>query len=328
MAVYQWGILSTANIGRKAMIPALQKSEMAQVAAVASRNADRARLFADELDIPRSFGSYQALLDDDGIDAVYIPLPNHLHKEWTIRAANAGKHILCEKPLALNAEECREMKAAAEANGVQLMESFMYRHHPRIMAAQEMVRSGLIGDIRTIESAFTFKLTNKEDIRYQPEMGGGALMDVGCYCVNLSRLMAGREPVSVQARAVWAPSGVDDQLAGILDFGEGLMAHFDCGFNQTRRQRAFIAGSQGYLDLPDVFIPGLSGCDIHEHKAVGAPRIHAYEGVDQYRLIADDFMRAIDGHPLPFPPEDAVYNMRTIQALLDSAQQNGQPVDL
>jgi len=328
MAVTQWGILSTANIGRRAMIPALQKSEMAQVSAVASRDADRARLFADELDIPQSYGDYQALLDDEGIDAVYIPLPNHLHKEWTIRAAEAGKHILCEKPLALNAEESREMIAAAKANGVQLMESFMYRHHPRIMAAREMVRSGMIGEVHTIESAFTFKLTNSEDIRYQPEMGGGALMDVGCYCVNLSRLMAGREPVSVSARAVWAPSGVDDQLAGILDFGEGLMAHFDCGFNQTQRQRAILAGSQGYLDLPQVFIPGLDDCDIHEHRSNRTPRVHAYEGVDQYQMIAEDFMRAINGQPPAFPPEDAVANMRTIQALLESARQDGKPIDL
>lgn len=328
MAKTRWGILSTANIGRHAMIPALKKSDAAQVSAVASRDAARARLFAGELDIPLSFGDYQALLDDEGIDAVYNPLPNHLHKAWTIRAAEAGKHILCEKPLALTAEECREMIAAAQANGVRLMESFMYRHHPRIMAAREMVRSGMIGEIRTIESAFTFKLEDQADIRYQPEMGGGALMDVGCYCVNLSRLMAGREPVSVQARAVWAPSGVDDQLTGILDFGEGLMAHFDCGFNQTKRQRAIVAGSKGYLDLPEVFSPGLGESVIHEIKANESPRTHVYEGVDQYQMIAEDFMRTIEGHPPAFPPEDAVANMRTIQALLDSAQQNGQPVDL
>ena len=310
------------------MIPALKKSDMAQVAAVASRDTTRAHLFASEMDIPQSYGDYQALLDDDEIDVVYIPLPNHLHKEWTLRAAEAGKHILCEKPLALDAKECREMIAGAQANGVQLVESFMYRHHPRILAAKEMVRSGMIGEIRTIESAFTFKLENADDIRYQPEMGGGALMDVGCYCVNLSRLMAGREPITVQARAVWAQSGVDDQLTGILDFGEGLIAHFDCGFNQTRRQRAIVAGSLGYLDLPEVFSPGSSGSDIHEHKPGRPPRIHAYEGVDQYRLIAEDFMRAIEGHPTTFPPEDAVANMLTIQALLDSAQQDGQPVDL
>ena len=198
--ITRWGILSTANIGRKAVIPALMESEQAQVAAVASRTINHAQAFADEMGIPTAYGSYEALLADPEIDAVYIPLPNHLHKPWTVRAAEAGKHILCEKPLALNTEECQEMIAAAKANGVQLMEAFMYRYHPRVLAARQMIQDGAIGELKTIESAFTYRNEDTTNIRFQPEMGGGALLDIGCYCVNISRLMADGEPVAVHAR--------------------------------------------------------------------------------------------------------------------------------
>lgn len=328
MAKTRWGILSTANIGRRAMIPALKKSPMAEILAVASRDEGRARQFANELDIPRSYGDYQALLDDEEIDAVYNPLPNHLHKEWSIRAAEAGKHILCEKPLALDPEESCQMIAAAESNGVELMESFMYRHHPRILEAREMIRSGVIGSPKTIVSAFTFKLTNKDDIRYQPQMGGGALMDVGCYCVNISRLMAGREPVTVQARAAWASTGVDEQLTGIMDFGEGLVAHFDCGFNQSDRQHFTVAGTDAYLDIPMPFLPGLGETVIHEERGGNNAKVHKFPGVDEYRMIAEDFMGAIAGGSPTFPIEDSFANMKVIQALLSSAKQGGNPIPL
>ena len=326
MKKYQWGILSTANIGQKAMIPALKASKFAKVAAVASRDADKAHQFANKMSIPIAYGDYQALLDDPTIEIIYNPLPNHLHKPWTIKAAEAGKHILCEKPMALNQEECREMIAAARANGVLLMESFMYRHHPRIMAAREMVQSGRLGKVHTIESAFTFKSQHQVDIRYDPAMGGGALMDVGCYCVNLSRLMAGREPVAVHARAHWAPTGVDDQMVGILDFGDGLMAHFDCGINQESRQRCILAGSDGYLELPTTFNMGVRETLIHEEQGANVSLVHTFPAVNMYRLIAEDFMQAITGQPPAFPIEDALGNMRTIQALLASARQNGHPI--
>lgn len=324
---FHWGILSTANIGRKAMIPALQASPMAEVTAVASRDDGRARRFADDLNIPKAYGDYQAMLDDPEIDAVYNPLPNHLHKPWSIKAAQAGKHILCEKPLALNPQECEEMIAAAEANNVLLMESFMYRHHPRIQAAARMVQSGELGQIKTIESAFTFHLGDKDDIRYQPEMGGGAVMDVGCYCINLSRLMAGREPQAVQARAAWSESGVDEQLVGLLDFGEGLLAHFDCGFNQSRRQRAIIAGTEGFIVLRDVFLPGTKASQIHIIQD-DESQVQPFTGVDEYRLIAEDFMRSVEKGQVPTPPSDAVANLRVIQTLLESARADGKTISL
>ncbi len=323
MEKFRWGILSTANIGRKAMIPALKKTPMAEVLAVASRDGEKAKTFAEELGIPRSYGSYQALLEDPEVDAVYIPLPNHLHKEWTIRAAEAGKHILCEKPLALNAAECETMIAAANENGMILMESFMYRYHPRILAAAEMVRSGKIGSLKTIETGFTFFMHNRDDIRMKPEMGGGALMDVGCYCVNISRLMAGRMPVAVQAQAVWAPSGVDDQLVGVLDFGEGLYAHFDCAFNQSSRQHCILAGTDGYLSLPEAFNPGEKRSVIQEVKGGKTVKIHDFEGVDEYVLIAEHFIHIIQGEKPNYPIDDSIINMQVIEALLNSARQNG-----
>ncbi len=327
MNKYNWGILSTAKIGRRAMIPALKESKFAQVAAIASRNSEKAKNFAIECNIPVSYGNYNTLLNDPSIDIIYNPLPNHLHKAWTIRAAEAGKHILCEKPLALNPEECLEMIAAARTNGVQLMESFMYRHHPRIKAAREMIQNGAIGEVKTIESAFTFSLQNANDFRYNPEMGGGSLMDVGCYCINISRLITGREPEWVQARAVWAPSGVDDQLTAILDFGDGVLAHFDSGFNQSTRQRCIVAGTDGFLAIRDAFLPGKGKTVIYEVRP-GTSRDHKFSGVDEYRLIAEDFMCSLESGIMPFPPDDAVANMRVIQALLHSARHDGKPVNL
>jgi len=323
----RWGILSTANIGRKAMIPALQASKIAEVVAVASRDKDKAQRFAQDLNIPKAYGGYQAMLDDPAIEAVYNPLPNHLHKPWSIKAAEAGKHILCEKPLALDIDECKEMIAAAIANGVLLMESFMYRHHPRIQAAREMAKSGAIGTVKTIESAFTFNLKDKSDIRYLPEMGGGAVMDVGCYCINISRLMAGREPVAVQAQAVWSESGVDEQLTAILDFGDGLLAHFDCGLNQQKRQRCIVSGTEGFLVLRDAFTPGTGKTVIHEVRDDKTLK-HKFSGVDEYRLIAEEFMRATQSGTLSYPPEDAIANMRVILALLKSAKKNGKVIPL
>jgi len=249
----RWGILGTAQIARRAMVPALRESAMAEVVAIASRDIEKAQTFAKDLKIPKFFGSYSSLLADPEIDAVYIPLPNHLHKPWTILAAEAGKHILCEKPLALNTDECQEMIAAANANNVQLMEAFMYRYHPRILAAHQMVRDGALGDLKTIEASFTYFKEDTTNIRFKPEMGGGALMDVGCYCVNISRLMAGREPITVHARLYQTSTGVDNQLVGLLDFGDGLMAHFDCAMNQEGRQRCLLAGTRGYLEIPNSF---------------------------------------------------------------------------
>ncbi len=325
---FRWGILSTANIGRVAMVPALKASNQANVIGVASRNKASAEQFAAEFKIEQVYGNYQALLDNPKIDIVYIPLPNHLHKEWTLKAAEAGKHILCEKPLALDPDECLEMINAAQDNGVKLMESFMYRHHPRIISAVDLVHSDKIGEIKVIETGFTFRLKNLNDIRYQPEMGGGALMDVGCYCINISRLIAGREPRSVMAKAVWAETGVDEQLTGILDFGDGLTTHFDCGFNMTSRQRCLIAGTEGYLEIPNCFLPGKNKSLITEVRGPDKIKTYKFNEVDQYRLIAEDFMQSITSDQTRYKIKDAVDNMRVIKALINSAKNGGIPVEV
>ncbi|MCJ7625863.1 MAG: Gfo/Idh/MocA family oxidoreductase, partial [Anaerolineaceae bacterium] len=232
----RWGIISTANIGKWAVIPAIQASSNGEVVAVASRDAQKGETFAAELGIPRSFSSYEALLEDAEIDAIYNPLPNSMHLEWSIKAAEKGIHVLCEKPLALDAAECDKMQAAADANGVKLMEAFMYRFHPQTEKVVELVREGVLGELRFIHSAFTFRLTRPENIRWDPDLGGGALMDVGSYCVNISRTVAGQEPVEVQAFARWSPSGVDEQLAGTMRFESGVLAQFDCALSMERRE--------------------------------------------------------------------------------------------
>ncbi|MBV6522162.1 MAG: Inositol 2-dehydrogenase/D-chiro-inositol 3-dehydrogenase [Gemmatimonadaceae bacterium] len=232
----RWGVLSTANIGRHRVNPAIQSSRNGTLCAVASRDAGRARDFARDMRIPRHYGSYDALLADTDIDAVYIPLPNSMHRDWSRRAAEHGKHVLCEKPLALNAAECREMRVAASSNGTLLMEAFMYRFHPRSERLVHIARSGALGELRAIRSAFTFQLTRPGNIRLVPELGGGALMDVGCYCVNASRTIAGCEPLSVQAVATWGPTGVDMELTGMLVFPGGLVSHFDCSLTGDRRE--------------------------------------------------------------------------------------------
>ena len=234
-ATLRWGVLGTANIGR-AVNPAIHASHNGTLVSIASRDAGKARTYAEKWSIPRYHASYMALLKDPEIDAVYIPLPNGLHKEWTIHAAEHGKHVLCEKPLALTAADCREMQRAADLHGVRLMEAFMYRFHPRTEQVIARAHSGALGAVRAIRSAFTFRLTNPTNVRLDETLGGGALFDVGCYCVSISRTIAHAEPVDVQAWATWTDRGVDEQLAGSMRFADGLVAHFDCALTQEQRQ--------------------------------------------------------------------------------------------
>jgi xylose dehydrogenase (NAD/NADP) len=324
-----WGVIGTANIGRAAVIPAIQASTNGELLAVASRDATRAADFAAGLAIPKSYGSYEALLDDAQIDVVYVPLPNSLHREWAIKAAEKGKHVLCEKPLALNATQCEDMHAAAEAHGVRLMEAFMYRFHPRIEKVLDMVRDGAVGELRLIHSAFTFRLTRPDNIRLQPELGGGALMDVGCYCVNISRTAAGREPVEVQAYARWGASGVDEQLVGTLRFDDGLLAQFDCALTMERREECHLAGTDAYLMLPSAFLPGTADLTILEHRGRREVTTHTVKGVDEYRLMVEHFADCVlNDRPLRYDALEAARSMRVIEALYRSARQDGQPVAL
>jgi xylose dehydrogenase (NAD/NADP) len=322
----RWGILSTANIGRAAVIPAIQASRNGEVVAVASRELEKAQAFAARLNIPQAYGSYEALLDADDIDAVYIPLPNSMHHGWTLKAAEKGKHILCEKPLALNAQECREMEAAADQHGVKLMEAFMYRFHPRTQKVLEMVRSGVLGELRLIHSAFTFRLTRPDNIRLKPELGGGALMDVGCYCVNLSRTVAGTEPVAVECFARWSPSGVDEQLVATLGFPNGLLAQFDCSLTMERREEYTLAGTEASLSLSHAFLPGVGDAVIEERRARDEVKRHVIQGVDEYQLMVEEFAECIlQNRPPRYGPAEATANMRVIETLYHSARQGGCP---
>lgn len=325
----RWGVISTANIGRWAVNPAIQASNNGELLAVASRHPDMAQDFATKWNIPRHFGNYADLLDDPEVDAVYIPLPNSLHCEWVIRAAHAGKHILCEKPLGLTAAECHEMSAAANANNVTFMEAFMYRFHPRTERVLELVKEGVVGDLKMIRSVFTFRLTNPDNIRLQPELGGGSLMDVGCYCINVSRTMAGREPVEVQAFATRALSGVDDMMAGTLRFADGLLATFECGLNTKRRETYEVAGTEAYLRIPDAFLPGKEDVVIEEFRDGQDPVIYTIAGIDEYQCMVEHFADcALNGHTPRYSTDEAALNMRVIEALQESSDNAGKPVTI
>jgi predicted dehydrogenase len=320
----RWGVLSTANIGRWAVNPAIEASGNGRLVAVGSRTQERADGFAREHSIFRAHGSYEALVADPDVDALYIPLPNSLHHEWSIRAMEAGKHVLCEKPLALDRAECEAMAEAAEANSVKLMEAFMYRFHPRTERVLEMLKAGLVGEIRAIRSAFTFRLKSPENIRLSAELGGGALMDVGCYCVNVSRTLMGREPEAVQAHATWADTGVDAQLAGTLRFADGVTAQFDCALTMERREFYEVAGTDGGLVVDAAFLPGTDDVVIRNERGREEPSLHTIHGADEYRRMVEHFADCVlNDLPVRYDAREAGRNMAVIEALYRSARNGG-----
>lgn len=321
MQKINWGVLSTATIAQVCVIPAIQKSRNGQVHAVASRSVDKAQLLAQEHGIPHVYDSYEAVLADPDIEVIYIPLPNHLHKPWTLRALDAGKHILCEKPLALNAAEAQEMVEAAQSAKLLLMEGFMYRFHPRSQRIKQLVDDGRIGTPRLIKTAFTFNLSDPDNSRYRPEMGGGALMDTGCYGVSLARWLLDAEPVAVQTQAVYSDSGVDLNFVGTLRFDSGTLAVVEASFVSALQQTYTIVGSEGVIELPhDAFIPWekdatftLRGLE----EETGT--IHTLPGADEYQLMVEHFADAVLGQCLlAFDPDESVRNMRVIDALKEA----------
>jgi len=249
MSVLRIGILSTADIARTKVVPGMQKTSRVEVAAIASRDGARARNVADELGIPTAHASYEALLADPQVDAVYIPLPNHLHAEWSIAAAHAGKHVLCEKPLAMTAADAQAMVEVFAAQGLRLMEAFMYRLHPSWQAVLELVASGRIGRLTAIQSWFSYVNDDPTNIRNIREAGGGALFDIGCYPVNLSRMLFGSEPTRVLASITRDPTtGVDVLTSGILEFGDGV-ATFTCSTTVEDDQRVHVYGTEGRISV-------------------------------------------------------------------------------
>ncbi|CAI6087721.1 Gfo/Idh/MocA family protein [Cohnella sp. JJ-181] len=321
----RWGILGCAGIAVRAVIPGLQQSERGVVAAIASRDLDKAKQTAEQLGIDAAYGSYEALLADDTIDAVYIPLPNHLHLPWTIRAAEAGKHVLCEKPIALDAAEAGRMIEACRAGGVHLAEAFMYRHHPRYRMIRELIASGEIGEIRGIHGAFTFNnAANHANIRYRREWGGGSVYDVGCYPISAARLILGREPEAATAHAFFSPEhdGVDMMASGLVEFSDGVSLTFDCGMWASSRNTLEVLGTKGAIQVPSAFVAGPDGSADFVVVSGGERREVEVPRLNQYALQGDDFARAaLDGAAMPFEPEDAARNMKVIDAVLRSARE-------
>jgi D-xylose 1-dehydrogenase (NADP+, D-xylono-1,5-lactone-forming) len=310
-----WGILSTADINRK-LIPGAHASPKVELAAVASRDAARADAYAKEWEIERSYGSYEALLADPEIEAVYISLPNTLHCEWSIRALEAGKHVLCEKPLSRHVAEVEAAFDAAERTGHLLSEAFMYRHNPQTLRLRQLVDEGAIGELRLVRSAFSYSLYDEANIRLQTELEGGALMDVGCYCVSGSRLLAG-EPEEVQAHAWFGPTGTDWVLTGNLRFPGNVLAIFDCGTALVDRDELEAIGSEGSLFVDDPWHCELPGIELRRED--GIERIEL-DFSDSYRLELENLSDAIRGEaPLLLGREDGVAQARALEALHESA---------
>ncbi|HEX9484487.1 MAG TPA: Gfo/Idh/MocA family oxidoreductase [Gemmatimonadaceae bacterium] len=322
----RWGVLGAANIAVNKVIPAMQLGTHTPVVAIASRDRSRAEAAARRLGIPRAYGSYEELVADPEVDAIYNPLPNHLHVPWSVRAADAGKHVLCEKPIALNAREALELIAARDRAHVLIAEAFMVRAHPQWAAVRELIAEGRIGDLRVVSGHFSYFRRDPVDIRSNPDWGGGALMDVGCYPITLSRWLFGEEPDAVTGVIERDPDfGVDRLVSGLLRFpsGQGV---FTCAGQLVPHQRMQIFGTEGRIDVEIPFnAPPDRSCRIFvdDGSQFGGRSAEAIEfpAVNQYHLQAERFSEAVRGiGQVPVPLEDAVANMAVIDALFRSAE--------
>jgi D-xylose 1-dehydrogenase (NADP+, D-xylono-1,5-lactone-forming) len=310
------GLVSTADINRK-VIPGAHASDKVELVAVASREQRRADEYAKSWEIPRAYGSYEALLEDPDVDAVYISLPNTMHREWSIRSLEAGKHVICEKPFSRRPSDVEEAFDAAERSGRLLTEAFMYRHNPQTARLAALIRDGAIGELRVIRSAFSYSLYDPENIRLRTDVDGGSLMDVGCYCVSGSRLLAG-EPETVHGQAYTGPTGTDWVFAGVLRFPNDVLALFDCGTSLPERDELEAIGTEGSVFLDDPW--HATAPVIEVRRADGVERV-TLDRVDSYRLELENLADAIAGEaPLLLGREDALGQARTIDALFRSAE--------
>ena len=307
----RWGILSTARIN-EAVLAGARQTDRAEVVAVASRDAARAENYARQHGIERAHGGYEALLEDADVEAVYVSLPNSQHAEWSIRALEAGKHVLCEKPFGRHPAEVEHAFDTAERAGRVLMEAFMYRHHPQTRTLEEVVASGAIGELRQLRALFSFTLDDPANVRLRPELDGGALMDLGCYCVNQCRLLAG-DPEVVAGIQLIGPTGVDVRFNALLRFGGDVFAEFHCGFDLPEGGGLEAIGSEGSVLVPD---------PVHcrdPQLGVNGERVEV-EDVDHYVLQIENFSEAVRGDAEPLlGRDDAVGQARTIDALYRSA---------
>jgi predicted dehydrogenase len=322
----RWGVLGAANIAVEKVIPAMQRGEWCEIAAIASRDADKAEQAAGDLDIPKAYGSYEDLLGDPEVEAIYNPLPNHLHVPWSIRAAEAGKHVLCEKPVALDASQARKLFEAQARTGVKIGEAFMVRTHPQWLRARELVRAGRLGELRAIMGFFSYFNRDAANIRNVHAWGGGGLMDIGCYPINTSRFIFGEEPRRVMALLERDPEMQVDRLtSGMLDFPSGQSV-FTCSTQLVPYQRMQLFGTAGRIEIEIPFnAPNHRPCRIFVDDGsdlFGAGvETESFPVCDQYTIQGDLFSRAIRGEgEVPVPLEDAIRNMAVIDALVKSAE--------
>lgn len=313
----KWGILGYARIAKSSVIPAILKAGNAQLYALASGDEGKRRECQELFQCPNVYGSYQELLDDPQVQAVYIPLPNSLHKEWAIKAMHRGKHVLCEKPIALNAADCKEMIEVAKTQGVLLMEAFMYRYTDRIKKVNELVASGEIGEIRYIQSTFRFLLNRSNTIKVQPELGGGSLYDVGCYPLNFVGMLTKQRPESCVSAAVM-DNGVDMMFSAILKYPNGVLASINSGFNAFNQMNAEIIGTAGRIEIPDTFA-GTAGF-ITVVTESGSRQV-AVEETDRYEAEVTDFSDAVLDRRQPhFSLEETYRNMLVMDELFKTFQ--------
>jgi predicted dehydrogenase len=320
----RWGILSTAKIGLAKVIPAMQKSDYCDIVGIASRSAGKSKEVAFDLGISRSYGSYAELLKDPEIEAIYNPLPNHLHVPWSLKALEAGKHVLCEKPIGLSAGEAEQLLAASRKfPHLKVMEAFMYRLHPQWQKAKWLVNNGAIGVLKTIHSFFSYYNVDVNNIRNQADIGGGGLMDIGCYCISLARFIFDGEPYKVTGVIEYDPAMKTDRLAsGVLQFNEGTST-FSCSTQLVPYQRVNIFGSLGRIEIEIPFnAPPDKPTRLWLTTGAGTEEF-IFDVCDQYTIQGEAFSKSIlEDSPVPTPLEDAVANMKVIDAIVESALRN------
>ena len=325
----RWGVLGAANIAIKKVIPAMQAGKFCEITAIASRNAEKAKRAANDLDIPKFYGTYEDLLNDSEIEAVYIPLPNHLHLEWSIKAAEAGKHVLCEKPIGLSAAEVRKLIEIRNRTGVKIQEAFMVRTHPKWLVVRDLIRQGRIGRLTAINGFFSYFNDDASNIRNKPEMGGGALLDIGCYCINISRFIFDGEPERISGLIVKdEKTGIDRLTSAMMDFPEGH-ATFTCSTQLVPFQKMQFFGTRGRIEVEIPFnIPPATrtrifiddGADLYG----GSIETIEFPAADQYAIQGDSFSRAIlENSEQAISLEDSFANMAAIDAVFRAAETGG-----
>jgi xylose dehydrogenase (NAD/NADP) len=321
--ILNWGILSTARIGVNSVIPAIKQSKNGNLVAIASRTQEKADRVGRSFGIPRCFSSYEGLLNTPEVEAVYIPLPNGLHKEWVIKAAEKGKHVLCEKPISVNAAECQDMIDSCNKNSVMLMEAFMYRFHPRTNALKKLLNEGALGRVSLVRSSFTILLNDPEDIRYKRNLGGGSLLDLGSYCVDIINSIIHDTPEEVHAVARRKQKeGVDVSFAGLVRFKSDSIGVLDCGFESPHRSHLEVVGDKGTLEVPNAFAPKDSPAMFLYN---GKKREFGNPVANAYGLMVEHFSDCVLNNRVPdYTPYESLRNMQLIDDLTRSSKRSAQ----